>query len=237
MKETIRIKPDYKAAAKALKEIIPINGEPVAVKFIPDKDSLPEGVPHINEKMSHCRMVQAARERGEIFYATVDDHGCMGGSWALGLRDLTASLKTGEFYYKLGKFNSWPACKRTIDSIPHVESGTTYATAYAPLADTPFDPTIILITASPKSMLKIAQSVLYHTGGRIHSNFSGIQSICADTSAQVYLSGNVNFSLGCDGSRKLSGINEGEMVMGIPAEMLSQIIEALPIVTGAKGSS
>jgi uncharacterized protein (DUF169 family) len=86
-------------------------------------------------------------------------------------------------------------------------------------------------------MLKLSQSSLYYLGGRITCNIAGIQSVCADASAQVYLSGAVNFSLGCDGSRKFSGIQEGEMVMGIPAEMLPIIIEAVPVVVGAPGSS
>lgn len=161
----------------------------------------------------------------------------MGGAWALGLRDLTPSLKTGEFYYKLGKFESWPACKRTIDRVPHVESLTTHATLYAPLEKTPFDPTLVLIIANPKTMLKLAQSNLYRLGGRITSNFSGIQSVCSDACAQVYLTGTPNYSLGCDGSRKFSGIEDGEMVMGIPIEILPEIVSSLRIVTGAAGSS
>ncbi|MDD3622424.1 MAG: DUF169 domain-containing protein, partial [Methanofollis sp.] len=71
---------------------------------------------------------------------------------------------------------------------------------------------------------------------RIEANFSGIQSVCADTAAQTYLNGKVNFSLGCDGSRKFSGIEDGEMVMGIPVELLPEIAEAIPVVTGAPGS-
>jgi uncharacterized protein (DUF169 family) len=182
-------------------------------------------------------MVGMARKEGRIFYATVDNHSCMGGSWALGLRELTPTLKSGEFYYKLGKFESWAACKRTIDRVPHVESLTTCATLYAPLEKAPFDPTLVLIITKPKSMLKLAQSNLYRLGGRITSNFSGIQSVCSDACAQVYLNGTPNYSLGCDGSRKYSGIEEGEMVMGIPIEMIPEITYALKIVTGAAGSS
>ena len=47
------------------------------------------------------------------------------------------------------------------------------------------------------------------------------------------LPGRPNFSLGCDGSRKFSGIGDDEMVMGFPAEMLPEIIAALKIVVGA----
>jgi uncharacterized protein (DUF169 family) len=85
-------------------------------------------------------------------------------------------------------------------------------------------------------MLKLAQSTLFRVGGRINAEFSGIQSVCSDACAQTYLSGHANFSLGCDGSRKFSGIDDGEMVMGIPAEMLPEITEALRIVAAAPGS-
>jgi len=237
MQDVIRTKIDYPKIAGTMKELLNLDGSPVAVKFITSPDHLPEGVPNIGETITHCQMVNRARKEGGIFYSTKDNHGCMGGSWALGLREITPTLKSGEFYFKLGKYDSWPSCKRTIDRIPHVESGATYATAYAPLEKTPFDPTIILIVTTPKAMLKLAQSSLYFLGGRITCNFAGIQSVCADASAQVYLTGAVNFSLGCDGSRKFSGIMEGEMVMGIPSEMLPQIIEALPVVVGAPGSS
>jgi hypothetical protein len=39
----------------------------------------------------------------------------------------------------------------------------------------------------------------------------------------TYLTGLPNFSLGCDGSRKFSGIADDEMTMGFPAEMLPEI--------------
>jgi uncharacterized protein (DUF169 family) len=50
------------------------------------------------------------------------------------------------------------------------------------------------------------------------------------------MTGKVNFSLGCDGSRKFSGIDDEYMVMGIPAELLQEIADAIPVVVGAPGS-
>lgn len=52
---------------------------------------------------------------------------------------------------------------------------------------TPFDPQVVLVVASPWAMLKLAQSILFRLGGRINGEFAGIQSICADTSTQTYL--------------------------------------------------
>ena len=218
----------------------------IALKFAKNEAGIPDGVEEITEPARHCKMVTMARTEGDILYARADKHACMGGAWALGLIELTESLKSGEFYFKLGTFDSWAGCMRTIKNVPRVippnnEGGpstyaTVYATVYAPLEKTPFDPHVVIILAQPYQMLKLGQAVLYKTGGRIESSFAGIQSVCADTAAYPYLTGKVNFSLGCDGSRKFSGIKDELMIMGIPGELLGDVASAVPIVTDAAGS-
>jgi uncharacterized protein (DUF169 family) len=121
-------------------------------------------------------------------------------------------------------------------NIPHLDTRETYATMYAPLEKTPFTPQVILIVANPWTMLKLGQSSLFRLGGRIHAEFAGIQSICSDAVATPYLTGKPNFSLGCDGSRKFSGIADDEMVMGFPAELLPEISDAVKVITQAPGS-
>jgi uncharacterized protein (DUF169 family) len=200
-------------------------------------EDIPPGMQEIDKKIKHCMMVSLARNEGGIFYSTAEKHECMGGAYALGLKDLTPSLKTGKFYYKLGKFESPTSSKRTMDSIPHLPTGETYATMYAPLETAPFPPQVILIITNPWAMLKLAQSSLFRLGGRAHADFSGIQSVCSDAVAQTYLTGKPNFSLGCDGSRTFSGINDDEMVMGFPAEMLPELVDAVRVITRAPGSS
>jgi len=236
MEQVIKTKIDYAECSAILKKYLGLKGSPVAILLAKTKDQIPESVPAIDGKFRHCAMVSKARNEGKIFFATVDNHECMGGAWALGLREITETLKPGQFYFKLGKFESWASCKRTIDRIHHAGSGETFATVYAPLETTPFAPNVVLIVGTPRMMLKIAQSTLYRLGGRVYPEFSGIQSVCSDATAQVYLSGKPNFSLGCDGSRKFSGIAEEELVMGLPVEMLKEICDSLQIVTGAPGS-
>ena len=85
-------------------------------------------------------------------------------------------------------------------------------------------------------MLKLAQATLAKVGGRIHPEFAGIQSICSDAAAHVLLTGKPNFSLGCDGSRKFSGIKDEEMVAGFPIELLEEVVAGVKKVTAAPGS-
>jgi uncharacterized protein (DUF169 family) len=227
---------EYPKASDALKKALGLTTSPVAIRLVHKKEEIPQDVEKLDKTVRHCQMVSLARKEGRVFYSTVDNHECVGGAWSLGLREISESLKTGDFYFKLGKFETPAACKRTIDQVPHLESGATYATMYAPLEKAPFLPQVILIVAPPRIMLKLAQATLYQFGGRVHSHFAGIQSVCADSTAQTYLSGTANYSLGCDGSRKFSGIEDSEMVMGFPAEMLPHMVHAVEIVTAAPGS-
>jgi uncharacterized protein (DUF169 family) len=233
---SVKIPINYFEAAESLKKLLKLSGSPVAFRFATKKEEIPAGMEKLDKNIRHCTMVGLARKEGKIFYSTAENHECNGGAWSLGLREITETLKNGDFYYKLGKFESSAACKRTIDRVPHLGTGDTWATMYAPLDKTPFDPQVVIIVASPWAMLKLSQSAMFRVGGRIESEFAGIQSVCADACAQTYLNGKVNFSLGCDGSRKFSGIEDGEMVMGIPAEILPELVEALNVVAAAPGS-
>lgn len=236
MSPDMKIPVNYAEAAETLKTYLKLSGSPVAFRFATKKEEVPAGMQALDKTIRHCTMVNLARKEGRIFYSTAEKHECNGGAWALGLKEITESLKNGDFYYKLGKFESSAACKRTIDRIPHLGLHETYATLYAPLEKTPFDPQVVIIVASPWAMLKLAQSTLFRLGGRIGAEFAGIQSVCSDACAQTYLTGHVNFSLGCDGSRKFSGIEDGEMVIGIPAELLPEITDALKVVAAAPGT-
>jgi uncharacterized protein (DUF169 family) len=235
--EPMKITMDYAGASEIIRTSLNLKGSPVAIGFATTKEEIPPGMPEIDKAIKHCMMVSLARNEGKIFYSTAEKHECQGGAYALGLKDLTPTLKTGKFYFKLGKFASIAASKRTMSSVPHLPIGDTYATLYAPLEKTPFDPQVILIITNPWAMLKLAQSSLFRLGGRAHADFSGIQSVCSDAVAQTYLTGRPNFSLGCDGSRRFSGIVDDEMVMGFPAEMLPEIVDAVQVITRAPGSS
>lgn len=227
---------DYAAASESLKKSLGLSTSPVAIRFARTREEIPPDLEKLAPTIRHCQMVGLARKEGRTFYATVENHECMGGAWALGLREITETLRSGDFYFKLGKFETPAACKRTIERIPHLESGSTYATLYAPLEKAGFEPHVVIVIGPPRTMLKLAQATLFRLGGRISSEFSGIQSVCSDITAQTYLRGTANYSLGCDGSRKFSGIEDGEMVMGFPAELLPEIVRGVAVVTQAPGS-
>ncbi len=199
----------------------------VAVKLAKSKDEIPAGYNEIDEQKRHCEMVQLARLEGKKFYATVDEHLCKGGAYALGIfKNPPEPLATGKLYVKLGNYKDEEVAKKVVDAIPKVEEEI-YATVYAPLNETDFIPDAILFIGVPKKALRLVQAILYHNGVRFQADFAGIQSLCADAVAGVYTRKAPNMTLGCNGSRKYAKIKDEEAILSFPVSKLKDIVEAL----------
>jgi hypothetical protein len=104
--EPMKIAMDYTGSSEVLRTALKLKGSPVALAFATSKEEIPAGIPEIDKTIRHCMMVGLARTEGRVFYATAGKHECNGGGWALGLKELTPTLKNGQFYFKLGKFAS-----------------------------------------------------------------------------------------------------------------------------------
>ena len=130
----------YEELSSKLKTILNLKGSPVAVKLVTAKEDIPTGVPEITEKLRHCEMVQKARN-GVVFYATKEHHACAGGAGALGVMETPEKIKTGEFYFGLGRFKTIEAAKKTMEAVPRTGKHF-FATMYAPLEKASFTPDV-----------------------------------------------------------------------------------------------
>jgi len=216
---------NYEETSSKLKTLLSLKGSPVAVKLVNEKNEIPAGVPELKDKIRHCEMVQKARN-GDVFYATKEQHACAGGAGALGVAETPEKIKTGEFYFGLGRFKTLQSAKKTMESVPCTGKHFV-ASMYAPLEKAAFKPDVVVVIGNPKQLLKIAQSNIYHEGGRNNASFSGIQSLCADAVAAPYNTGELNATFGCDGSRKYAKIADEELIVGIPEAKLADMVEAL----------
>lgn len=173
-------------------------------------------------------MLQDARFKDVVSFAAKDKHACKGGAAAIGLEDYPENIKTGGLYFeKLGKQISIGVAKRVVDNMPRPVPGSTVATIVAPLDNTPTKPDVVVIIGSVIAIRRIAQAIIYRHGGRMTANFAGIQSTCADATASPYLTGEINISIGCDGAAKNAGLKDDEMVVGVPEELIEDIVTIL----------
>ena len=219
----------YVALSDALQTVLGLQGAPVAIKLLRTEADAPKGFKHLNEVIRHCEMVQEAR-RGSKFYATVEQHACKGGAGMLGLIDIPENIKAGEFYYKLGRFESVEHAGEVMNQIPGVDFKV-YGTAYAPLAEAPFEPDVVLLIVNPRQAMLIAQANVYKLHSRNTADFSGIQSLCGDAVAAPLIRNQINFTLGCSGSRKYAKVSEDELIVGVPMGTLPKLVDALQKLT------
>lgn len=216
----------YETEAKELIKLLGLKGSPVAVKMVKNSDEIPETWEKMPETKRHCEFIQNARLEGDAGYATSEEHMCKGGAGVMGIGQLPPSVVDGTMYYKLGNFKTAEGALDTVEAIPQ-SSEEYYASLYAPLETANFEPDVVVLVLNPKQALRVSQAYLNAKGGRISSDYSGIQSLCADAVVAVKERGVPNMTLGCNGSRGYAGVGDGEVVIGIPPENLKDIVEAL----------
>jgi uncharacterized protein (DUF169 family) len=221
-------KMSYEKISKELDELLNLKGSPVAVKLVKNPEEIPENYEKMGEKKRHCEFVQDARLKNITGYATSEEHLCKGGAGVMGLEDLPEMVASGGMYYKLGNFKTPEGAKETVEAIPKAEEKY-YASIYAPLESATFEPDVVVLIITPKQALRISQAYLNAKGGRISSDYSGIQSLCADAVAAVKERGIPNMTLGCNGSRKFAEIADEEVIIGVPPKNLADMVEALKV--------
>lgn len=219
---------DYAEMSNRLVDLLKLNGKPIAVSLLKRKEDIPGELKEIEDLTRYCQMLQNARFKGTVSLATANKHSCKGGAAAIGLEDYPDNIKTGALYLeKLNKEISLSVAKRVVDNMPRPAPGSTVATVVAPLENTPTKPDVIVVIGNTLAARRIVQAVIYRHGGRMNANFAGIQSTCADATGSPYTTGEVNVSIGCDGAAKNAGLTDDEMVVGIPEELLEDIVGIL----------
>jgi uncharacterized protein (DUF169 family) len=213
---------------RQLVECLKLTTSPVAVKLIPKGDEVPKGIEKVNGGMRHCQLVDRVRRTGEEFYTLGEDQMCKGGAGAMGLGEIPTKVASGEFYYKeLKQFSTQDAAMRTVALVPKLPSNSTEAVLYSPLEKTYFTPDVVVIICNPKQIMLLTQAFMYKAGGRLEVNFAGKQSLCSDGVVQVYKEGKIGVTVGCSGSRSYTEIADEEIIMGIPIELLENVVSGL----------
>ncbi|WP_405270364.1 DUF169 domain-containing protein [Methanobrevibacter sp.] len=214
-----------KKYCEVIESKINLDAKPVAMKLIKTPEDLPEGFDLIDEKIRHCEMVRKA-SLGAKFYSTIEEQMCLGGAGAIGLRDMPEKLANGEKYFSLGRFQDLETAKNLTAKLSIIKD-ISWGIIYAPLDEADFEADVIEIITEPVGGMKLAQSIVYKTGEKITPSFAGIQSLCGDAFANPYISEGVNFTLGCDGSRKAADIKDNEMTVGISKAKIEEVISGL----------
>ncbi len=214
-------------ASKKLVDALGLKHEPVAISLLRKGQHAPEGYREPESNIRHCQSIMRAR-KGEMLVVPASKHACPVGGSALGLMPVPEKVASGEFHYNMGMYESPQAAKTTLEKRVTLGEENVTATMVSPLSKAKVKPDVVVVTGTPEQMFwLIPAASTFSVGGRVTVDMASVQASCEDSTILPYVTGNVNISLGCFGCRKTTDIGPDEMLVGIPATKLDEVVKAL----------
>ncbi len=214
-----------KEYADALKSIIGLRSEPVAIRLVREGEDFPAGYDAPEQQMSHCQAVFRARH-GECLKMPLESHNCMVGTSALNITDTNEKVASGEFHAGIGMHDSAAAAGKMISErmIPKFRSK---GEVVCPLKDADFEPDVVALIDIPERIYWIVPLSTAEEGGRATFSTSPFQCACEDVTSVPIVTGRANVSLGCFGCRKKTDMAADELACGIPYALIPSFVEHL----------
>jgi uncharacterized protein (DUF169 family) len=219
--------PNYKEISEKLKRLLSLESSPVAISIGLET---PKGVKQLEGKLPLCKMIDKVRLEEKSFYATAENQGCAGGLRNLGFKGdpeqiRRETIELSETLYERGIYSSFASALRGRIQLPSIELGTTEIVSFSTLKDSKSEPNSVLIVCNPKQAMDIISSSERQTGISKARGLSG--SICSTVIALPILTGEITYSLGGGGTRINMKVEDEELFVGIPAELLESLVKNL----------
>ena len=207
-----------------LDEFLKLENKPVAIKWSVQE---PKNIEKEEGKSSFCtKLVKAMK--GEIFYATAEEEGCMGGARYSGfkdIRDFPANVQSGAFMVPKGLYKDIPAVQRSRNNENFITPGIFNAIIFAPLNNAEFEPDVVFMVCNAKQGMEILHANTYDSGE--HGLGAEAAPICSSMAATPYMTGKVTYGFGDVAARKNMDINQEDIMVSIPGSDLSRIVSNL----------
>ena len=209
-----------------LKKLLGLKLPPVAIAF---RKTAPPNVPRIDAAApAGCGYWRLAAE-GKVFYTEASDHyTCPVGAHTHGIdlppetaKELNAIVQTmvGLQYIKMEE----------IPAIPR-RQGAFGVAVYAPLADAPFDPDVVLVRGTVKQLMLLAEAA--QAAGVAGGGATMGRPTCA-VLPEAMQSGQTATSFGCIGNRVYTGLGDDEGYYAIPGSKVADVMAKLTVILEA----
>lgn len=215
---------ENKEASTALRKLIGLKTEPVAVKFFKEPVELP-GFEQPSERR-YCQILMGARH-GKKYILTAENIACPAAAWALGFKEPPEMLSSGQMPFKMGIFGSAEAAQNTLNSMTRFPMGRYKMVAACPLGEAPFEPDVVVIESDVEHLMWVALARAFEAGGRLTFDTAILQATCVDCTIEPFVKQEMNATLGCYGCREATDLSESETVLGFPGSQLEKIVGAL----------
>jgi len=212
---------------QALTDLLQPTRRPVAIAF---RDQAPPGLARLEgTQPSGCSFWRLAAD-GRAFYTLPADHfNCPIGSYTHNIplpearsHELTDTLKlmTDIGYLRMEE----------VPGIPRLQT-TPAVTIYAPLAESPVEPDVVLLCGKPGRLM-----LLHEAAARTARPSTSLLGRPTCMSLPAAVGGGIASSLGCIGNRVYTGLTDDEFYVVVAGPDLRGIVDELQTITGANAT-
>ncbi len=218
----------WKELEQRFTERLGLKRRPVSVTIL---DSEPTAISKfVGTEPSGCSFWRLAAD-GKSFYTVPSDHfNCPVGSYTHKI-DLPEQRKK-ELDDTLGLMFSVEYLKpEDVAKVPQLTKTPT-AVVYAPLGDSPIDPSVVLFACRPRAAM-----LLQEAAGRANAA-SPLPILGRPTCMAIpaAMSMGTTASLGCIGNRVYTGIEEDDLYVAVPGNQLAAVDQALGTIVAANSA-
>jgi uncharacterized protein (DUF169 family) len=219
---------DYERIEKLFRKNLELRHRPVAVSFL-------ETVPPLIQKFegvrpSGCSFWKLAAD-GRVFYTVgADHHNCPLGSYthnislpegrAHELND-TLEFMTAIGYLRMAEVAEIPRLKETPEIV-----------MYAPLAETPVDPDVVLFWGPPGRVMLLQEAAMR---AGVATQFKTLARPTCMVLPAALSQGTVASS-GCIGNRIYTGLEEADMYVAVPGTDIGPVAEQTAVIRAANSA-
>lgn len=219
---------DYGTIERRLRERLSLTRRPVAIAF---RDTPPPGVkPFSGSEPSGCSFWRLAMDGQTFFTVPADHYNCPIGahthniplpSERAGELPQVLQIMTGLGYLKMEEVPGIPRLPKTPGAV-----------VYAPLAETPVDPDVVLFIGPPGRLMLLQEAAL-RAGVAANVPFLGRPTCMALPAA---LAGGAVASTGCIGNRVYTGAGEDELYVAIAGRDIARVADEADTIAKANAA-
>ncbi len=216
---------DYRAIERQLTEALGLQRRPVAVAFRP---APPEGLAKFSgTEPSGCSFWRLAAAERAFYTVPADHHNCPIGSYTHNIPlppdraaelPQTLTLMTNLGYLKMDEVPGIPRLAQTPGVV-----------IYAPLAESPVDPDVVLVAGRPGRVMLLQEAAL-RAGIAAPAPLLG-RPTCMALPASI--AHGVIASAGCVGNRVYTGLGEDELYVVIPGKDIARVAAEAQTIASA----
>jgi uncharacterized protein (DUF169 family) len=209
----------------SLTELLNLTSTPIAISFV---DEAPPGVPHVSAiEPAGCGYWRRAAA-GEVFFTVADDHK----SCPIGAHTHNVTLSAEEQQELMGLVQTMVGLSYLkMEEVPQIPTRRTAlrVAVYAPLADAPLPPDVVLIRGQARQLMLLAEAA--QAAGLAGGTTMG-RPTCA-VLPEAINSARTAASFGCIGNRVYTGADENDAYFAIPGPHLAVIEASLAVIVRA----